>query len=315
MQFGPRRPSGAGKRRAADGPGTAPAGAGAPAQRRRGEPFRGIPQYDPWMSSNPAGTALLAVGVIVLCGVSAWFGATLGATAQPASHAPPSNAERDLKDALERLDEMERAVMNLERKLEITTENARAALDLVNEQAARQGVAAAGPLNPTPGGTGTKPVAVEPPATPMTHEEVVADRMKQAEEIARRIWPDLVRTEFGVITGTTTDHDQNRRAKASLEATATTLFLGLKADAEMKFRDVFTEQWTSFHSEITPLVPQGIEKADIAAVTAKMKSIWARTDERMREILDEETYKRWAPYAEGNRARVTMALDDIAAGK
>ncbi len=274
------------------------------------------------MSSNPAGKAFLAVGVIVLCGVSAWFGATFGATfgasaAQPAAQAPGApDSERDLKDILERLDEMERSLMNFERKLEITTENARAALDLANEQAARQGVAAAGPAPGTgPVQIGSKTPAVEPPATPMTEEEILADRMQRAEEVARRIWPDFLRSEFGVITGTTTDHEQNRGAKASLEATATTLFLGLKADAEMKFRDVFTEQWTSYHTELTPLIPQGLEKSDIAAVTAKMKTIWARTDERMREILDAETLKRWLAYAEGKRARVTMTLDDIAAGK
>lgn len=271
------------------------------------------------MSSNPAGKAFLAVGVIVLCGLSAWFGAVYGTSTLQSGAQPPaaSNAERDLKDALERLDEMERSLMNFERKLEITTENARAALDLANEQAARQGAAAT--AGPAPGTgqiqIGSKTPVVEGPATPMTEEEILADRMQRAEEVARRIWPDFLRSEFGVITGTTTDHQQNRGAKASLEATATTLFLGLKADAEMKFRDVFTEQWTSYHTELTPLIPQGLEKSDIAAVTAKMKAIWARTDERMREILDEETMKRWVTYAEGKRARVTMTLDDIAAGK
>jgi hypothetical protein len=149
----------------------------------------------------------------------------------------------------------------------------------------------------------------------MTDEEIVADRMKRAEEIARRVWPGVVRNEFGTIAGATHEHDLNRRAKGSLEATATAIYLGLRSEGEAKLREIFTAQWAAFHAELTPLLPSGLDGADIPAVTARMKTIWAKTDTQMRESLDEETYKRWINYAEGNRARITMALDDIANGK
>jgi hypothetical protein len=255
-----------------------------------------------------AAAVLGAAAVVLASGVAAYVGAGLAhhdtPPAPPPRNAPPAASSGEWND---------RRTLDLEKRVDLVEETARAALELARSRAGAAPDRPAAPAEPpktAEDGTPRRPDAAEPPAAPKDNE---ADAQAAAlKAIARTTAKNRVVHRMSLFTDATEEGAANRRAQALADARALAHVYGLKGDdVQAELRAAYQDLWDRGARDIGPIVHDGLENADIATVRDRLASIYAETDRRLKPLFDEETWKLYELASQGLRQADGEILDDF----
>jgi hypothetical protein len=245
------------------------------------------------MSSRSA-VALGAV-VVVLAGLAAWAGAHL---AHP-SEAPAVVPARD-PDVGNRLDELDRRVGYLDRRLD-AIEGALGELRRTLEDAgpARPVVPGAadpaGPRGPDRTAPGVAPVPKDgEPAREPTDAELQEQRLAQIEKGWRDAAARFVPARLLALADDRPAAAEKRRHDALLEARSVAMSLSTTEDQLDPLVRIYQDQAERLARDVGPLVRDGLEHADVAAVQAQLDLSWAELDRRVKELVGPELFERFS---------------------
>lgn len=255
--------------------------------------------------SSTAGRVIFGIAVVLASGGAAWFASSRHGDGAATAAAGPSNAA-----LLARFEELERRLDNQTRQIERIRETADTALRRASEAAERAGAAGGG--DPASGSGGDASAGSGGPATdrrpgpPKTDDELVAERMRHAQEVASRVQVSLLRHQMTLLADETEQGQRDRTTQAFADARGLGLRLEATEEQEPRIRAIVGDEMSAAVREIGPLVRTGIENAETDVLVARYEAIWAETDRKLREILDDRQWKAWAEEAEATRKRQTM---------
>jgi hypothetical protein len=244
-------------------------------------------------SPNPLPIALGGLVLLALSAGIAYLAASLAVPARP--DAPQGDAApASLAGVMERLDEIDRRIENLEETVRRSDERSRTALDTavdVRSRLARAGGAPAGGV-----GNGSRTPLDERP-------EGVSDEDKERDwkvEMARRRERFMI-LQFDLLGDASPDAAQKRLTNARVSGKQFGVRWGLKGDAADAAAELHVEQMNALAEKVGPYLRDGLESASIPDVRSAWEEVLADSDRRLREILDEETWKRYEAAVKSER--------------
>ncbi|MCE9635940.1 MAG: hypothetical protein K8T90_09560 [Planctomycetes bacterium] len=244
---------------------------------------------------------VLAVNTVVLVCVVGWVLVQTGHAPREPPGAPSSDAGlRAQLDEVERRNEyLDQRVAGLER----TTSEMR---DLLESMRDRRGPTAA----PVPVAPTTEPKAATPdapldaasmdPASPtfdpsrMTDEQLRAARVRQIQDRVRADARRDIPARLVSLASTDEKVIDKRRLEARLEGRQMAIALGTGGDEADKLVAIFVESADREASEVGPLVRDGIDRADLAAVGSKLGEGWLEMDRRAKDALGDEKFSKYS---------------------
>ncbi|MCG3134712.1 MAG: hypothetical protein HMLKMBBP_02063 [Planctomycetes bacterium] len=258
------------------------------------------------MSSSIAGRVVFAVGVVAASAAAAWFASSHGRGEPAPATGMSSNAM-----LLARLDELERRLDNQSRQIERIRETADTALRRASEAAEREPGSGADAASP---GDGSGGAPVEPratgrrPGTEPTNDELVAERMRSAQEVATKVQVNLLRHHMALLADETEQGQRDRATQAFADGRGLALRMEATEDQEAKIQGIVADEMNALVREVGPLVRAGVESAETDVLVARHEAVWAETDRKLRAVLDDAQWKAWTVEAEATRKRQTMLL-------
>lgn len=264
--------------------------------------------------SSKSSFVVFALNAVALVCVAGWvFVRTESATREPA----PVAAPRDDAGLRAQLDEMERRNEYLDQRvagLERTTSEMRDLLEAMRDRRGPTAVPAPGaPVAPETPRVAGDPPSMDP-ASPlfdpsrMTDEELRTARLRQIQDRVRADARRDVPVRLAALASTDEKVIERRRLEARLEGRQMAIALGATDDDAAKLVTLFVESADREASEVGPLVRDGIDRADIAAVAAKLGEGWLEMDRRAKEALGEEKFGKYAESIGGMRSLTREVL-------
>jgi hypothetical protein len=250
---------------------------------------------------TPARSFLGGAAVVLLAGVAAYVGAGL---ARDGDAAPPPAAPAASGPSAAALESLERRIAYLEKRLDIVE------VRVGNAGASDEPVAAppAAPVAPT------RPDETAKPSAPAVKPDAPAPDESPEGQMARiqaRSASNRLLHTMSLFSDATADGDAARSRQAVSDAMAFVQRFALDGDAvEDDLRQVFADQWAAGARDVGPIVRDGLEKADIATVRDRLRTIQAETDRRLREFLNEEQRKEYEESAAAGRKAAEALLDE-----
>lgn len=245
-------------------------------------------------------TLALGAAVVVLAGFSSYVGAHLAQPAPDEPAGPENPSDRRSRD-----DEIDRALGNQNvriTRVEDAIGDLRNSVDALLELRARApgGQPAAGPAGDEahvakPTTTGTVTPVPEAGNLPVekTDEELQAERVAKIHAGWKQAAKTFVPARLTAFADDRPGAAERRRHGATLEARQMALAIGVEEkqlDAvEALYRDVADRT----ARDVGPLVRDGLERADLVAVQAKLDETWAEMDRRAKEILGTEQFQKF----------------------
>jgi len=156
------------------------------------------------------------------------------------------------------------------------------------------------------------PDAAEPLAPESDPSDGADGQMARLKQIAKSTAKSRVVYRMNLFTDATEEGIANRRTQALADARALANVYGLKGeDVQAEIRATFQEQWDRGARDIGPIVHDGLEKADVATVRERLAGLYSQTDQRLRPLFDEETWKQYEAAAGGLRKADGEILDEF----
>jgi hypothetical protein len=258
----------------------------------------------------------LALGgvVVVLSGLAAWVGAHLALPAAVPQELPAAGGA----DVRSQLEEIERRLGYVEQRLEATERAAFEARDLAQALRDRPagGASAPGPANPPDvggpapangSGAAKGPAAAAPEPT---DEERHAARVKNIQDTLRREARTMVPAILRQMADTDPRAAEARARDARIAARQMSVALAVTGEEADRLVALYVEQAERTAREIGPLVKDGLEKADVAAVEAGFQAAWDDMDRQAREILGDQKVARFTENAGSMRQLIREVLAD-----
>jgi len=266
------------------------------------------------MSDRTLASSILGGAVVVIAsGAAAFLGARLARRDAPneptENETAPASADPAVGEGVDR------RISYLEKRVEMLEDAVRTATELGKHDDLRIG--------------GAPPVATQAPkvadvAAPAKPEDQVKPKEKpldveDKEDVIARFQGTYRANQRGRLIGemalladTSRDGPANRAAQALGDAHTLMASLGLRGDAVRdKFVAVFKDRLDAGARDIGPIVRDGLERTDIATVRARLKAIDAEADRRLREILDDDAWKRYEQIIAAPRQATDAVLDEF----
>jgi hypothetical protein len=274
------------------------------------------------MSKSHLPLVLGGVLVVAAAGATAYVAAGLAHTSA-SDRAPAAQDARLEQRLLDRLDEIDRRLDNLQNSVRVNEQRAETALGIATALRDRApSVAALGPAQedaPRAQGPETVegPVVVTSPPRAQTPEEEdeerarrLEGRLERAREQMRPFLGRLARARVATLGDPSPEAAEVRRAQVYADALAVRNHFRLSVDAEQRVRELLMREMESGVREVGPLVRGGFDNIqDWSTVLARLKGIWEETDVGVRELVTEEDFRAWREHSAAMRAAITEALE------
>ena len=255
--------------------------------------------------ANTNSIALVAGGlaVVVLSFGAGLLGGSLSTPPDgPSGDVPAAAADSATKA---RVAELDRRLVNVEERMRVIEETANAALQRAQAidglrreiEALKTGNTFRVPDVPPMAKVdedATPHSALTPEERAQRDQERAAQLRESMMKIAKKNGAALFKHRLSVWADTTDQGDADRRSQVFADARLLAQAYQLKGAQEDTVREILLEEVEATTRQVGPLLSGGIEKADYSLVKPKLEAIWAQRDTRLRELLDEDDYERYA---------------------
>lgn len=266
-------------------------------------------------TSGPLLTLLL---IVPLAAAASFLAAK---AALPPEDAPALLAPSDgLADIRARLDEIDRQLGYMDQRLEAAETTAARARDLAEalrdrrppgsstEAAAPAPAGVAAPSVTAPGAAGPDG---RPDLSQMTDEQLREARVRQIQDAVRTGMRTAIPARLMELASTEPGVADRRRANARVEAQQMAITLACSGEEADKLREIYFDHLDREVREVGPLVRNGMDRADLAAVESRLSEGWTEVDRRAKEVLGEVKFQKFAENAGAMRTLTREVLADL----
>jgi hypothetical protein len=236
--------------------------------------------------------------------------------AQPPALGTPATAPAGA-DLASRLDEFDRRLGNLERRVSAVESMAAQARDLaeaLRDQRSGAAPAATSPAavrGPGAAGSGGDATSSGTPDSAKTDDQLREERIRKIQAAVHERARTWVPAKLAAIGSTDPKAVEQRRTEARLEAHQMAVALALTPEQADKLQEIWIENADRMTREVSPLLKDGVEKADLEAVETKLSEGWAEMDRRAKEALGEAQFAKLDEATGSSRSLIREVIGDM----
>jgi hypothetical protein len=252
--------------------------------------------------------------VVVLSGAAAYVATTLARSDAPA----PSSSAAPAAPSDATLQAIERRLGYIEQRLDLAEQKAETAMTLARsaDEGRRESAAATGAAKPaTHEPAKERPDAageVKPPEPPVDRDDGADGQMATLRDLHHTATRNFVIHQMKMLGDASQEGAAMRFAQALTEAKSLMTRFGLRGnELDDKVRKIFEESYEAAARDVGPLVRDGLERADIATVRQRIRAVGAETDQKLKPLLDEETWKKYEEAVAGSRRSAEQILEEF----